>query len=506
MKYLRKFNESINPLFGKYKTLNSLIENLINYITENKLFSIVEMNVNELDDHSHFEFNYDSNQFYISEIITSSMYEFKNKIYEFKINDNVTYVEPEDKEEIFDMLLMYHKQYDSIVGYISYKLNLNKKDAKFKVEEFDVITKDGIDKISLQSLFDFYENDDDHKSILDSKEFNKWIGENLIKESNSDIESYLSELINVLKEDNFLLTNKVLIYQRTPINGVHGGYLFKLKYKNIRLEVNKFPAYFSLIGEYDGMSHHPKISPELNKSLYQSIMKAYINRYNISNIIMFNLDITKEEAIERIEEFDIIENSEVNLISLNSLFDYYNITFDLKDIISTFISRKIPYTKLDNKLFESVNNDDRLNEIINYINDNLIIYGCEFEDQIGISTSFEFNYNGDDIFIVYSRNIHSNAGTIIHINNKESIVTKKLDLSNVIKHYINRSKLVINIIASLIYKDLTESMERIEEFNIIKGDKVDLISLESLCNYYKTEFPKEYVIKYLTKYHIKYIE
>lgn len=39
--------------------------------------------------------------------------------------------------------------------------------------------------------------------------------------------------------------------------------------------------------------------------------------------------ITKTEVKERIDEFDVIKNSEIDFISLNSLFDFYNLPFDL---------------------------------------------------------------------------------------------------------------------------------------------------------------------------------
>lgn len=331
MKYLKRFNESIFSLSGKYKTLNSLIENLINYITENKLFSIVEMNVNRLNDQLHFEFNYDSNRFYIGESITSDMYRFKTKIYEFKINDNVTYVEPEDKEEIFDMLLMYYKTYDYIACYIAYKLNLNRKEAEFKIEEFDIITKDGLDKISLQSLFDFYDNDDNHKSTLDTKEFNKWVGETLIKESNTesvqwltnkieDVTKYLNDTLfiedmvinntNVVKKAEFKFSNQdVLIYYSHSSN-------LKISFDNINLEV------------YDILYHN----------LHKAIVNNVIRRQFLLRFLEEEVGIIKEDIIDRIIEFELIKNNMIDLISLESLYDFYKNEFD-KDDVTIYLSK-----------------------------------------------------------------------------------------------------------------------------------------------------------------------
>lgn len=72
-------------------------------------------------------------------------------------------------------------------------------------------------------------------------------------------------------------------------------------------------------------------TPELCEELYNRIDKIYKLThkilYDISVIVGIN------EVNDRIEEFDVIKDNKLDLISLNSLFDYYGKEFNEQDYI-----------------------------------------------------------------------------------------------------------------------------------------------------------------------------
>lgn len=61
--------------------------------------------------------------------------------------------------------------------------------------------------------------------------------------------------------------------------------------------------------------------------LIKSIERIITNNYNLLFELRI-LNITPNKIIDRLDEFDVIKNGKVDLISLESLFRYYNIEYD----------------------------------------------------------------------------------------------------------------------------------------------------------------------------------
>lgn len=72
-------------------------------------------------------------------------------------------------------------------------------------------------------------------------------------------------------------------------------------------------------------------TPELCTELYNRIAKIY----NLTNKVVcdVNLIVGINEIYDRLEEFDVIKDNKLDLISLNSLFDYYGKEFNEQDYI-----------------------------------------------------------------------------------------------------------------------------------------------------------------------------
>lgn len=295
------------------------------------------------------------------------------------------------KELFYSVLKIY--VYKQLVNTLVKELKLSKHDVIERVEEFEIIKNNEItgeshlDLISLRSLFDFYNLNydsseyifesvsnksdiDELLSYVDTDEFFKrtqiyvdresgeaevsfmYDDKNIImkylkrfNESVNNPELLLHEILEVLKDDNFLLSGDINIYERTTIHPSGKSFLFKFKYKDIRMEIGKFPRLFCILynntmdmanfGEY-------MISPDLNLELYNLLLLAFDNNDVLNRYLVTRLDISKKEAIERAIEFDVIKNDKIDSLSLNSLFDYYNKPYNDDDTKSYFNYRNIP--------------------------------------------------------------------------------------------------------------------------------------------------------------------
>lgn len=81
-----------------------------------------------------------------------------------------------------------------------------------------------------------------------------------------------------------------------------------------------------------------KTDKDLIEEFYYTIRNAhanitklhniFINLIGIPNGIFLPTYLTRRELVERFDEFEVIRNGEVDIISVNSLFDYYNNEFD----------------------------------------------------------------------------------------------------------------------------------------------------------------------------------
>lgn len=66
-----------------------------------------------------------------------------------------------------------------------------------------------------------------------------------------------------------------------------------------------------------------------NSVLLNKAVRHVVDTYFLVNQIRINKEVVnKAELLERIIEFEVVKRGEVDYISLNSLFDYYEADFD----------------------------------------------------------------------------------------------------------------------------------------------------------------------------------
>lgn len=82
-----------------------------------------------------------------------------------------------------------------------------------------------------------------------------------------------------------------------------------------------------------------KVSQSLGNQLYQRLYKLHIRESIIYKDISKILNIDETLLKERLEEFDCIKDNTLDLISLNSLYDYYDKNFNFESInkLTTFV-------------------------------------------------------------------------------------------------------------------------------------------------------------------------
>lgn len=74
-----------------------------------------------------------------------------------------------------------------------------------------------------------------------------------------------------------------------------------------------------------------KTDEYLIESLFCSVRVSHDDYLALCEILCKLLKVSEYEMIERIEEFEIIKNNDIDLISVNNLYDYYNKRFIEED-------------------------------------------------------------------------------------------------------------------------------------------------------------------------------
>lgn len=69
---------------------------------------------------------------------------------------------------------------------------------------------------------------------------------------------------------------------------------------------------------------YKEITPENRYKLYQELKRIYERTEYLKRKLSF---IPKAELDERLEEFEVIKDNKIDMISLNSLYDFYNQKF-----------------------------------------------------------------------------------------------------------------------------------------------------------------------------------
>lgn len=179
--------------------------------------------------------------------------------------------------------------------------------------------------------------------------------EAIVWETNEIVE----EILEVIENDPFLLSNVVIMkskYLKSSSNPSE-GYFLKFHYKEMVIEVSKLSKDFYLYGKHNNTyrnrhntyrnRHNTLIDGELHDLLYKSILDASERNSNLIWLLkdrgILKSNNTTNELLERIIEFDVIKGDSVDLISLNSLYDFYDIKFSKIADIDFFNHHNIKY-------------------------------------------------------------------------------------------------------------------------------------------------------------------
>lgn len=180
------------------------------------------------------------------------------------------------------------------------------------------------------------------------KKFNEMHGYDSKCLSSTDL--IVLEILDVIEDDPFLLTNEILMkskYLRSQSNPSE-GYFITFHYKTMVVEVSKFQNNFYIYGKVNNQyknRFNVEIDEKLNDILYRSIRDASERNYNLIWLLEDRgiLKSNTNELLERIIEFDVIKGDSVDLISLNSLYDFYDIKFSKIADIDFFTHHNIKY-------------------------------------------------------------------------------------------------------------------------------------------------------------------
>lgn len=67
-----------------------------------------------------------------------------------------------------------------------------------------------------------------------------------------------------------------------------------------------------------------EIGPELKLRVYKELTRIYDRSEYLKRKLSF---IPKEDLLDRLEEFEVIKDNQIDMISLNNLYDFYNKKF-----------------------------------------------------------------------------------------------------------------------------------------------------------------------------------
>lgn len=222
-----------------------------------------------------------------------------------------------------------------------------------RIEEFDIIRNNKLDILSLESLFNFYKIDPkfiilikDNESRLTNSVFPKVSDLIRIKRpKNWSLDSFnesakplnltvplANNLIKVMiAHFNMVDFDLNLINKRLGFNNIsYGGMIFKT-YKTIDT--------WYLVQSIDGTANFVARSDrnegleELNDSLIKLRKQNNALMMSIGHKIFgpdfyLNQENLIPDVLDRMKEFDVVKNGKLDEISLNSLFDFYEIEFD----------------------------------------------------------------------------------------------------------------------------------------------------------------------------------
>lgn len=163
----------------------------------------------------------------------------------------------------------------------------------------------------------------------------------------SIVNEVIDEILNVISNDPFLLSKEIVLVDKTLVSQSNpsNGYFIKFRYQTMVVEVSKFPRNFYLYGKVRNINKNrfnSTIDEDKNDILYRSIRDASNRNSNLLYLLK-EISIPKNELLERLIEFDIIRDGQVDLISLSSLYDFYDVKFSKIACIDFFSHHDIKY-------------------------------------------------------------------------------------------------------------------------------------------------------------------
>lgn len=248
---------------------------------------------------------------------------------------------PEVSELLGDAMFSKFKYLERLLQYI--KLLTNNKvefdEIRNRFEEFEVVKDNKLDYISLNNVFDFYEipfSEDDIQSIshLDWKAITILAKERL--EIANVSESYKQNILfNTDVNDDSLVQSYINFFKS---HDIITNVVVKLGDNNARTCYYNDEIYSYNHDDMTFIYRHDRKerldvslnqSDELGRLLYSKYLEYRKILYYISLILDDKGSIESKISLtnSRFEEFDVIKNHQIDYISLNNLFDFYNKPF-----------------------------------------------------------------------------------------------------------------------------------------------------------------------------------
>lgn len=185
------------------------------------------------------------------------------------------------------------------------------------------------------------------------KRFNESLNENVV----DDLIDYLSSNVIVYNLENNVLnssdskseigvrntmTKVSLVFKEMNINiFVDAGSFSRLSYdfQNKPLLFKDMSVPSILCDNHWMDMLYMKINNELvsidvnkQKLIYYHIFRLFKNWFNLSRMINWSKGHNKFNIGDKMDEFDVTKGNRIDLISLNSLYDYYQMTFNEREI------------------------------------------------------------------------------------------------------------------------------------------------------------------------------
>lgn len=255
------------------------------------------------------------------------------------------------------------------------------------------------------------------------------------------------------------------------------------------------------------------------------------------------LKITKEEIEYQVEEFDVIKeiigskrnDVSVDIISVNSICDYYKVAFD-KSALKKCIARSVYGALTNSEEYIMLGHSNSLNfineemtyrnkggysakyidsklapiikKIVVYIESNLFIEDMECSIYSTLDgnnmNKFKFKFNEQIVDIgITKTKIKIKVGNNIFMENQDSSL--KREIEKALSSYIFKYEKIITLLVDMLGITEDDLLDRFEEFEVIKGNKVDLISLNGLFDYLETECDLDLIKRCFEGYKIECI-